>query len=376
MNLLQGIVLLLGCISSSDALARSDRDIQSNLSTHEKITNQFPRLKQASSSPLSITKHTQIPHPSRFPFFQRKNDEDVIFKVSKADKDYHNDLLKTLCTVTAATLFGVGISVVRGKSSGYEFFAGYLIEQSLSIDNIFVFIMLFEYFKIPLELQNRVLTYGITGAIVLRAIMISVGVTVLHRFQSVILLFASILLLSSVNLLLDQDGHGSDQKDTASTESKNVVMKLTKILLPSENTTSELHGEDFFIKDGITGKYVATPLFLCLICVELSDFVFAVDSIPAVLGVSKDPLIVYASNIFAIIALRSLYTVVAKAVNSLYYLKSAVALVLGFVGFKMICEYFHYHISTGFSLFVICTCLGSGVLASMLHKPKQENESQ
>lgn len=284
---------------------------------------------------------------------------------SNEEKEYQKALLKTALTVTAATFFGIGISVVRGTSSGYEFFAGYLIEQSLSIDNIFVFIMLFDYFQIPLELQNRVLTWGITGAIVLRGIMISLGVAVLQRFQSVILVFAGILLVSSVNLLLDKEDD-DDGKD----HETNMVMKLTKVLLPS--TTSELHGEEFFIKDIVSGKYVATPLFLCLVCVELSDFVFAVDSIPAVLGVSKDPLIVYASNIFAILALRSLYTVVARAISSFYYLKSAVALVLGFVGFKMICEYFHYHIDTGLSLAVICTFLGSGILASILRSKKEQ----
>ena len=288
---------------------------------------------------------------------------------SNAENEYQKALFKTIMTVAAATVFGIGISVLKGTTSGYEFFAGYLIEQSLSVDNIFVFIMLFDYFQIPLELQNRVLTWGITGAIVLRGIMISLGVAVLQRFQSVILVFAGILLLSSVNLILDKD---NDEKDHNHGSETNMVMKLTKFLLPS--TTSELHGEDFFIKDVVSGKHIATPLFLCLVCVELSDFVFAVDSIPAVLGVSKDPLIVYASNIFAILALRSLYTVVAKAISSFYYLKSSVALVLGFVGLKMICEYFHYHIDTGLSLAIICAFLGSGVFASILRSKRlQEN---
>lgn len=142
-------------------------------------------------------------------------------------------------------------------------------------------------------------------------------------------------------------------------------MKVTKFIFP--HTTTELHGEAFLIQDPNSAKkrYIATPLFLCLVCVELSDFVFAVDSIPAVLGVSKDPLIVYASNIFAILALRSLYTVVAKAVSSFHYLKPAVAMVLGFVGAKMVAEYFHYEIGTGASLAVICSILGTGIGASI-----------
>ncbi len=257
--------------------------------------------------------------------------------------------------------------VTKGVTSGYEFFAGYLIEQSLSIDNLFVFIMLFEYFKVPPSLQNRVLSWGISGAILLRGLMIGVGVAALQKFHSVILVFAVILMASSVNLLMEKEGGGEDEAH----HEENLVMKLTKALFP--NTSSELHGEDFFIIEN--GRRIATPLFLCLIAVELSDFVFAVDSIPAVLGVSKDPLIVYASNIFAIMALRSLYTVVAKAVSSFHYLKPAVALVLGFVGSKMIAEYFHVEIGTGVSLAVICSLLGAGIIASILESERKSRDN-
>lgn len=277
----------------------------------------------------------------------------------KNDVEYQRALTKTILTVTAACLFGVGIMTTRGVSSGYEFFAGYLIEQSLSIDNLFVFLMLFDYFKVPMELQNRVLSWGIGGAILLRGLMIGVGVAALQKFRSVILVFAGILIASSVNLLLEK-GHNEDEHGAEPGE--NMVMKFTRFLFP--HTCTELHGEDFFVQNE-TGKMIATPLLLCLVCVELSDFVFAVDSIPAVLGVSKDPLIVYASNIFAIMALRSLYTVLAKAVSNFHYLKPAVALVLGFVGIKMVGEYYHYAIGTGLSLVVICTILGGAVAASI-----------
>lgn len=265
----------------------------------------------------------------------------------------------------------------RGINSGYEFFAGYLIEQSLSIDNLFVFIMLFEYFKIPNELQNRVLSWGISGAIVLRGLMIGVGVAALQKFKSVILVFAVILLASSANLLMEKEsGSGSTNSKDVGKEQRheeNLVMKFTKYLFP--NTSSELHGENFFVVDKNSGKRIATPLFLCLIAVELSDFVFAVDSIPAVLGVSKDPLIVYASNIFAIMALRSLYTVVAKAMSSFQYLKPAVALVLGFVGSKMIAEYFHVEIGIGVSLAVICSLLGTGIVASVIESERKQSNN-
>lgn len=261
-------------------------------------------------------------------------------------------------------IFGVTLVATRGVTAGYEFFAGYLIEQSLSIDNLFVFIMLFEYFKVPTELQNRVLSWGISGAIVLRGLMIGVGVAALQKFKSVILVFAFILIASSVTLLLEKETIGTGD------HGENLVMKLTKALFP--NTSSQLHGEKFFVVEN--GKRVATPLFLCLIAVELSDFVFAVDSIPAVLGVSKDPLIVYASNIFAIMALRSLYTLVAKAVSSFRYLKPAVALVLGFVGSKMIAEYFHVEIGIGVSLTVICSLLGIGLIASIIENERKQRE--
>lgn len=238
------------------------------------------------------------------------------------------------------------------------------MEQSLSIDNIFVFIMLFDFFQVPLQLQSRVLSWGIIGAVVLRGLMIGVGVAAIQRFKSVILFFAAILMVSSVNLLLEKDHEGDDNME------ENIVMRVTKVLFP--NTSSDFDGEAFFTTVE-ERKKVATPLFLCLVCVELSDFVFAVDSIPAVIGISKDPIVVYASNIFAILALRSLYTVVAKAVSSLHYLKPAVALVLGFVGSKMIAEYFHFEIGTGTSLGVICSILGTGIIASVWDKKSRYN---
>eukprot|EP01083_Nonionella_stella_P048132 128882_1 len=157
----------------------------------------------------------------------------------------------------------------RGVSSGYEFYAGYLIEQSLSIDNLFVFIMLFDYFDIPMGLQNRVLSWGIWGAILLRGLMIGVGVKALQQFRGVVLVFAGILIASSANLLLekeheaspgDGDGHGKDHDE-------NIIMKVTKFIFP--HTTTELHGEAFFIQDpnSVKKRNIATPLFLCLVCV-------------------------------------------------------------------------------------------------------------
>jgi len=259
---------------------------------------------------------------------------------------------------------------MKGPNTAYEFFASYLVEQSLSIDNLFVFIMLFDYFHIPSHLQGRVLSWGITGAIVLRGIMIGLGVAAIQRFQSLILVFAGILIASSINLLMEGASHDTHEDGATDEMDNNPIMKITKFFFP--NTSMDLSGEAFFVRDVNTGKRLVTPLFLCLICVELSDFVFAVDSIPAVLGVSKDPLVVYASNIFAIMALRSLYTVIHKAVANFKYLKPAVAVVLGFVGCKMIAEYFHIEISTMTSLSVILAVLTSGIVASVLQKEKDD----
>lgn len=353
---------------------RGGHSAQTGLSDNETLSNSTQNLN--GDSPifeLNILSQEESGESEQSSALISKNTQDcsTIQSQGRVDADvdereYKRALTQTTITVAAAGLFGIGVMATRGVSSGYEFFAGYLIEQSLSIDNLFVFIMLFDYFKIPMNLQNRVLSWGIGGAILLRGLMIGVGVAALQQFRSVILVFAGILIASSINLLLEKEHNDGDVDGDGG---GNIIMKLTKFIFP--NTSSELHGEAFFITNE-AGKKIATPLFLCLVCVELSDFVFAVDSIPAVLGVSKDPLIVYASNIFAIMALRSLYTVVAKAVSSFHYLKPAVALVLGFVGSKMVGEFFHFDIGTGVSLVVICSLLGGGIGASILENQRRE----
>lgn len=264
------------------------------------------------------------------------------------ESDVKSSVVKTLLTVSAATAFGAGLGAVKGSTASIEFFAGYLVEQSLSVDNLFVFILLFEYFQVPPALQQRALTWGIVGAVAMRGIMITVGVAAVRRFRSVTLVFAAILLASSVKLLTESE----DEVD-------NAVVKIARRLCNSV---------DYFDEDKFFTNGRATPLFLCVVCIELSDFVFAVDSIPAVLAVSKDPLIVYSSNIFAIAALRSLYAVLAVAIQELSYLRPSVAFILGFVGLKMLLEYFHKHISTGISLAIIVGVLFVGIIASLLEK--------
>jgi len=263
-------------------------------------------------------------------------------------------VLKTCIAVASAAVFGAGTWVVKGQKAGMEFYAGYLVEQSLSVDNLFVFLMLFDYFKVPLAYQNRCLTWGIIGAMSMRLVMILLGVAAIQKFRVVILLFAGILLASSWKLFFEEEGD-EDLSD-------NVILKISNKMFKS---VDHYDGEKFFTK--VNGVRHATPLLMCLVCIELSDFVFAVDSIPAVIGVTKDPFIVYSSNMFAIMALRSLYVLVAQAVTDLPYLRPAVALVLAFVGAKMIAEFFHYELSTAISLAVVAAVLGGGIALSVVH---------
>ena len=268
--------------------------------------------------------------------------------------DYKTAIRNTCFTVSAALVFGLGVWWKMGQESGMAFLSGYLVEQSLSVDNLFVFLLLFNYFKVPVRHQNRVLSYGIYGAVLMRGVMIFIGVKAIERFQAVTLIFAAILLYSAIKLLRESDEDDDDLEN-------NAVMKVARYFIKCSRDFDE---ERFFtVERGVT---LATPLFLCLVCVELSDFVFAIDSIPAVIGVTHDPFIVYSSNIFAIMGLRSLYTIVAKALSELPYLKSSVALVLGFIGAKMIAEYFEYIISTGLSLGIVCLFLSGGVLFSLI----------
>ncbi|CAM9588491.1 unnamed protein product [Scytosiphon promiscuus] len=275
---------------------------------------------------------------------------------SQQSKTYRLAVKRTVLSIALSCFFGLATMVFKSKQSGLEFFAGYLVEQSLSVDNLFVFLMTFDYFQVPLEHQGRVLTWGIVGAILMRGIMIAFGVAAVKRFQWITVVFAAILLVSSYKLLVENEEEEHDL-------SQNTLVRMSKRLV---GAVDEYDGDRFFTRLGGKGKTVATPLLLCLVCIELSDFVFAVDSIPAVLGISHDPFVVFSSNLFAIMALRSLYVIIAQAVSQLPYLKPAVALVLGFVGCKMLLEYVHIKISTGLSLCVVLCLIGGGVGLSLV----------
>jgi TerC family integral membrane protein len=213
--------------------------------------------------------------------------------------------------------------------------------------------MIFEYFHVPDEYTERVLKWGIMSALVLRGVMIAMGVAAVERFRPVLLLFALILIWSSYKML--QPENDEDLSD-------NAVMKIARWLV---DATDEYDGDAFFTT--VKGTRRATPMLVVLVCIELSDVLFAVDSIPAVVGITHDPFIVYSSNIFALMALRSLYLILAKSVQQLLYLRHAVAAILGFVGMKMVAEYFGIHVSSFLSLAVILALLAAGTAASIAH---------
>jgi TerC family integral membrane protein len=290
----------------------------------------------------------------------------VIIEPNEPDDEiYASAISRTISWVIAAALFGLGCDLAFGQEVAEEFFAGYLVEQSLSIDNLFVFLLLFDYFKVPLAYQDRVLNYGIYGAIVMRAVMIGLGSVALHEFHGILLVFASILIYSSANVLIG----GDDDEEEDMSENK-IVMFSRNLFDASE----KFDGDRFFTL--VEGVKKATPLFICMVAVEISDVVFAVDSIPAVFGVTENPLVVFSSNMFAIMGLRSLYTILSKAAQDLEYLEPAVAVVLGFIGSKMVLEYFGILIPTELSLGVVLTFLSGGVGLSVYSKNQKELEGE
>jgi tellurite resistance protein TerC len=254
--------------------------------------------------------------------------------------------------VTLALAFNVGLYFWRGGEVALQFFTGYVIEKSLSVDNIFVFVLIFTYFAVPPAYQHRVLFYGILGALVMRGIMIAVGAALIKEFHGVIYLFGGFLIFTGIRMAL--------QRHEEIHPERNPLVRLFRRLMP---VTDEYHGQRFFVRQA--GVLAATPLFITLLMVEFTDLVFAVDSIPAIFAVTDDPFIVYTSNVFAILGLRSLYFVLRGAVDKFYYLKLSLSAVLTFVGIKMVLSDV-YKIPIALSLLVIAALLGLGIVASVV----------
>ena len=255
-----------------------------------------------------------------------------------------------------ALCFNGFIYYMFGEIKALEFFTGYVIEKALSVDNIFVFVLIFTYFQIPSIYQHKVLFWGIIGALIMRVIFIFAGVALLEKFHWTIYVFGGILIFTGIKMLLE--------KDKKIEPDKNPLIKFFKKIMP---TTNELHGDKFFIKQN--NKNYATPLFIVLIMIEITDLIFAVDSIPAILAVTQDHFIVYTSNVFAILGLRSLYFALAHIIDRFKYLAVGLAIILVFVGLKMVSIDF-YKIPIHFSLLIIISILIISVLFSLIKTKK------
>lgn len=254
--------------------------------------------------------------------------------------------------ISCALLFNTGIYFFFGPEKGLEFLTGYLIEYSLSVDNIFVFVLIFSSFAVPARYQHRVLFWGILGALILRGTLIGVGATLIHQFEWILYIFGAFLVIAGLRMLKSDDDEHIDLEN-------NRVLKLVRRFIP---ITNEYHGQNFFIREA--GRRVATPLFMVLVLVELTDVMFALDSIPAIFAITQDPFIVYTSNVFAILGLRSLYFLLAGIVDKFIFLRYGLAVILAFVGVKLLLLDV-YHIPTLLSLGVIALSLVVSILASL-----------
>ena len=255
--------------------------------------------------------------------------------------------------ITLAMGFNILIYYWQGEAKALEFLTGYVIEKSLSVDNIFVFVLIFSYFKTPTIHQHKILFWGILGALIMRAAFIFAGVAILEKFHWTIYIFGAILIYTGVKMF--------NQKEKVIDPEKNAVVKFFKrIVTPVKD---EKHADHFFVKQN--GKRFATPLFLVLIVVEATDLIFAVDSIPAILAITHDEFIVYTSNVFAILGLRSLYFALARMIDKFRYLSKGLSLILIFTGIKMLIVDF-YKLPILIALLVIVVILAISTMASLV----------
>jgi tellurite resistance protein TerC len=262
----------------------------------------------------------------------------------------------TVVWVALALLFNGAIWYFVGAQKALEFFTGYVIEKSLSVDNVFVFAMLFSYFAVPPLYQHKVLFWGILGALAMRAVMIALGAALIAQFSWIIYVFGALLVLTGIKMAV--------KREEAIHPERNPVVRAFKGLMP---VTSDYRQDRFFVAE--RGVRHATPLFVVLLLVEVSDLIFAVDSIPAIFAVTTDPFIVYTSNVFAILGLRSLYFALAGVMDKFHYLKIGLGVVLAFVGVKMLLAHSPYKLDTLLSLGVVVGILAMSVVASLL-RPK------
>jgi tellurite resistance protein TerC len=262
--------------------------------------------------------------------------------------------------IAVAVLFGVGINARLGGGKALEFFTGYVVELSLSADNIFVFLMLFTYFRVPDPYRHKVLLWGILGALVMRGVFIAVGVTLIQRFHMVFYVFGALLIGSGVKMAFERDVEIHPER--------NPLLRLARRLLP---VTKTYDGDRFFTFEG--GRRYATPLFIVLLVVETTDLVFAIDSIPAVLAITQDPFIVYTSNIFAVLGLRAMFFALAGVVGMFHYLSVGLSAILVLIGAKMLLSDV-VSVPTAVSLAAVAVILAVSIVASILRPQEGKAE--
>jgi len=267
-------------------------------------------------------------------------------------------LIETGVWIGLALLFNLWILYAKGHQSAVEFLTGYLVEETLSIDNLFLFLIIFRSFQVSPVAQHRVLYYGVAGAIIFRILFILGGIKLLNRFEFIIYVFGAILLFTAVRMVWPHDDENVKEP---------WIVGFTRNFFP---VTEQLHGRHFFVRQN--GRWLATPLFLALVAIELVDVIFAVDSVPAVLAITRDPFVAYSSNLFAVLGLRAIYFALAGFLTRFRFLHQGLAVVLVFVGAKMLLSH-HVSISANLSLAVIVTVFAVTVAASLLWPAPSRN---
>jgi tellurite resistance protein TerC len=283
-----------------------------------------------------------------------------VFHKKSHSVGFKESIIWSLVWIALAMVFNSVIYFWRGENDAMLFLTGYVIEKSLSVDNLFVFLLIFSYFKIPNQYQHKILFYGILGALIMRALFIWAGISILTKFQWVIYLFGAFLIFSGLKMLRP----GDEEHDLE----KSWVIIWTKKIFP---TSAYFHDDKFFVK--LHTGWAITPLFITLIFVEFSDVVFAIDSIPAIIGITSDPFLVFTSNVFAILGLRSLYFALKGFADIFHYLKYGLSFILIFIGGKMIATFWHVHVAPSITMSVIFSVLFFSVIASLVsnHRKKK-----
>lgn len=281
-----------------------------------------------------------------------------VFHRKAHDVKIKEALIWSAVWIGVALLFNVAIYFIGGHVPALEFFTGYLLEKSLSVDNLFVFLMIFSYFKVARHHQHKVLFWGIVGALVMRAIFIAAGITLINKFHWIIYIFGALLIYTGIKMVTEKDKEIHPEK--------NPVLKIFRRFFP---VTTDYRDSNFFVRE--SGRLFATPLFVVLLIVETTDVIFAVDSVPAVLAITRDPFVVYTSNVFAILGLRALYFALSGIMSLFHYLNYGLSAILVFVGTKMLISNY-YKIPIYLALGFIGVALTISILASIIWPEKKE----